>query len=172
MHFPCTLPFNAHSFAVCSIISFSSSLSLLPLSLPLPFLVPHLLPSIPLPPPVPLPLLSSLSYGTRQKRMQQFVKICVPLFDKKTCLTFTVCARSTRIRNCGTFCQAHRYFCQTRCNSANAPYFHGKRRRNPWIARIAALGAAIKVWHFWWEKSGTHAAMFSSAAAARLLHSS
>ena len=32
-------------------------------------------------------------------------------------------------------------------------------------------GAAIQVRHFWWEKSGAHAAMFSSAAAARLLHS-
>ena len=51
-------------------------------------------------------------------------------------------------------------------------------------ARIVALhktahcGVAIKVRRFchqsaalWWEKSGTNAAMFSSAAATRLLHS-
>ena len=69
-------------------------------------------------------------------------KKCVPLFDKKSFRTFMVCA--------------------------------GRRRHNSWIAalyRTAHCGAAIKVRCFWWEKSGAHAAMFSSAAAARLLHS-
>ena len=35
--------------------------------------------------------------------------------------------------------------------------------------RRAHCGAAIKVRHFWWEKSGARAAMFSSAAATCLL---
>ena len=39
------------------------------------------------------------------------------------------------------------------------------------LYKTAHCGAAIKVQHFWLEKSGAHAAMFSSAAAARLLHS-
>ena len=65
-------------------------------------------------------------------------------------------------------------FCQIRRNLANEPHFHGKRCRNPWIAALyktAHCDAAIKVRRFWWEKSSAHAAMFSSAATARLLHS-
>ena len=59
-----------------------------------------------------------------------------------------------------------------------------KGHRNPRIAALyktaqdcsalqdgADSGVAIKLRHFWWEKSGANAAMFSSAAAARLLHS-
>ena len=37
--------------------------------------------------------------------------------------------------------------------------------------KTAHCGAAIKVRRFWWEKSGVNAATFSSATAARLLHS-
>ena len=50
--------------------------------------------------------------------------------------------------------------------------FTGKRHRNPRIAlyKTAHCGTAIKVRHFWWEKSGAHAAVFSSAAATRLSH--
>ena len=35
----------------------------------------------------------------------------------------------------------------------------------------AHCGTAIKVQHLWWEKSGTNAAMFSSATVVRLLPS-
>ena len=35
--------------------------------------------------------------------------------------------------------------------------------------KLVHCGTATKVWHFWWEKSNTHAAMFSSAAAVHLL---
>ena len=100
--------------------------------------------------------------------LQQFVKFVHHFFDHKSCHTFMVCAGSTGIWNCSTFCQMCR-------NSVNTPHFHGKRRHNRGKRRhnpcLAALyktvhcGAAIKVRHFWWEKSGTHAAMFSSAAA-------
>ena len=69
----------------------------------------------------------------------------------------------------------------------HTPHFQGKRRRTRhifrakgaaiqglWcftrrrtVARPSKCGAfAIKVWHFWWEKSNTNAAMFSSSAAA------
>ena len=108
------------------------------------------------------------------KRMHQFVKICVRLFDKKSRRTFMVCAGNAWIRNCGAFCQTCRDFCQTHRNSEKAPHFHGKRRHNPAkgaLYKTAYCGAAIKVLRFWWEKSGTHAAMFSSAAATSLLHS-
>ena len=75
----------------------------------------------------------------------QFVKICAPPFDKKSRRTFMVglwiCAGSTSR--------------DTKCG-----IFFYKR------AAIRGRKAAI-----WWEESGTHAAMFSSAAAECLLHS-
>ena len=43
---------------------------------------------------------------------------------------------------------------------------------HPWIAglyKTVHCSTAIIVRHFWWEKSSAHAAMFSSAAATRLL---
>ena len=49
--------------------------------------------------------------------------------------------------------------------------FSQQKARIMALYKMAHCGAAIKVRHFWWEKSGTHAAIFSSAAAARLLHS-
>ena len=85
------------------------------------------------------------------KKNATICKICAPLFDKKLHHTFMVCAGNTRIRNCGTFYQTRRIF----------------------TARVAALyktahcGAAIKVRHFWWEKSSAHVTMLSNAAAAR-----
>ena len=64
------------------------------------------------------------------------------------------------------------FFCQTRHNSANVPYFHSKRLRNPakgaairilglqhftrrcTAARPSKCGTfAIKMWCFWWEKA-------------------
>ena len=70
----------------------------------------------------------------------------VPLFDKNTCRTFMVClwicAISAGIRNCGTFCQMRRDFCQTRRNSANALHFHGKRLyKMAHMARPSKCGA-------------------------------
>ena len=98
------------------------------------------------------------------KRMAQFVKLVRRFLIRNTFIWFV-----QEARNCGAFCQ-------TRCNSANASHFHGKRHRNPAkgaaIYKTAHCGASIKVQRFWWEKSGAHAAMFSSAAAVRLLHSS
>ena len=98
-------------------------------------------------------------------------KMCAPHFDKKTRCTLMIflwnCVGSTGMWNCSAFCQTHH-------NLANAPHFHGKRRRNPCIAALyktAHCGTAIKVRHTWWKKSNTHDAMFSSAAAARLFHS-
>ena len=88
-----------------------------------------------------------------------------------------VCAGSAGIRNCGTVCQ-------TRYNSPNALQF-AKRDAFSWQKAPQSLdcdalqdGAAIKVRRFCHQsaallvgESGTNAAMFSGAAAARLLRS-
>ena len=110
------------------------------------------------------------------KRMQRLVKfVCRnPIRQRATLygLPLDLC-RKRRIRNCGSFCQTHR-------NSANVPHFHDKKRRNLGLrrftrrrtaARPSKCGAAIKVQRTRWEKSGAHGATFSSAVAARLLHS-
>ena len=84
------------------------------------------------------------------ERMQQFVNICAPLFDKKMCRIFMVCAGNAGIWNCGTF-------------FPNVPHFHGKRRNNPSIMvlyKTAYCGTDIKLRRTRWEKSGTHDAIF------------
>ena len=58
-----------------------------------------------------------------------------------------VCARSTGIRDCGAFCRTHRDFCQMCRNSANAPHFHSKRHRNPWIVALYKTAGALRHGH-------------------------
>ena len=99
------------------------------------------------------------------KRMQQPVKFMCRLFIRN-CTALMVYAGSAGIRNCSAFCRTRHDFCQT-CRNPNHPnHFHGKSCRNP-----THFGVAIKVRHFWWEKSSAHAAMISNAVAAHSLHS-
>ena len=58
------------------------------------------------------------------------------LIRKHTTLLWFV-SGLVRVRNCGAFCQ-------TRRNSANVPYFHGKRRHNAWALYKTAQCDALQ----------------------------
>ena len=86
----------------------------------------------------------------RVKKNAIICQMCAPFFDKISRHNFMVCAGSGEIR------QMRRIF--TAKGAAilqKVPHY-----------KTAHCGTAIKVRRFWWEKSGTHAAMFSSAAVA------
>ena len=105
-----------------------------------------------------------VNYGTCQVRMQQFVKF-VRRFLIRKCVALLWFA-SGFVREAPDT-ELQRFL-------PNALHFHGKKRRNPWIAALyktAHCGAAIKVRRTWRGKNGAHGAMFPSAAAAHLLHS-
>ena len=111
---------------------------------------------------------------TYVKKNTTICKICAALFDNKLRRTFMVCAQSTGILNCGAFAARAAIFAKRTAFSRQKAPQSGKRYRSLCIAALyktVHCGTAIKVRHFWWEKSDAHAAMFSSAAATRLLHS-
>ena len=91
------------------------------------------------------------------KKNATICKICALLFDKKSCHTFMVClwifAGSAGIQIVALFAKG------------------AALSRHKVLYKTAHCGTAINMWRCWWEKSGEHAVMFSSAAAARLLHS-
>ena len=90
-------------------------------------------------------------------------KICAPLFYKKSCHTFMVGAGNVGIRKLRRFLPNMPQFLP------NAPQFgeHTAFSRQ----KAAHCDTAVKLRRTQWEKSGAHAAMFSSAAAARLFNS-
>ena len=98
------------------------------------------------------------------KRMQQFVTF-VRHFSIRNCAALLLLVREALGYGVvALFVVRAEIFCQPCHNSANA--VHSQK-----LYKTEHCGAAIKVRHFWWEKSVAHAAMFSSAAVARLLHS-
>ena len=99
-----------------------------------------------------------------KKERNNLYKFVHRFFDKKSCRTFKVCAGSAGMRNYGAFYRTRRIF------MAKGAAIRQKARIVV-LYKTADCGVAIKVRHFWREKSAAYAAMFSSAATARLLHS-
>ena len=112
------------------------------------------------------------------KRTQQFVKfVCCFLIRNCAALLWFV----RKVPGYGieaVFAKHATIFAKRTAFSQQKASQSGKRRHNPWNAALyktvhcdAAINLNDKVRCFWWEKSGAHTAMFSSAAAACLLHS-
>ena len=97
------------------------------------------------------------------KRMQQFVKICVPLFDKKLRLTFMlclwICARSAGTWIAAIFAKCATFSRQKAPQSLNCGALQDGALRRGHQSAVFLVG-----------ESGTHATMFSSATVARLWH--
>ena len=66
-----------------------------------------------------------------------------------------VCARGAGILICGTFCQMHRDFCQTRCNSVQSldcdTLQDGALRRDIKVRRFCHQSVALLVGEKWSE---------------------
>ena len=108
------------------------------------------------------------------KRMQQFVKfVCRFLLTNRATLLWFASGFVREVSGYGLrhFLPNAPRFLPNRRNLANVLHFSRQNARIEALYKTVHCDAAIKVRHFWWEKSGAHAAMFSSVDAARLLHS-